>query len=88
MLVLDQFYNYSTNTYSTVLDKVNSSTGTVAIVAGGGTVTPTTTPIQASQAKLNQANGVAVDSSGNIYISDGGYSLQSGGTGFIEEVSY
>jgi sugar lactone lactonase YvrE len=50
--------------------KVNTS-GTLSIFAGTGT-SGTITAGTATSSKLNSPTGVAVDSSGNVYIADGG----------------
>jgi sugar lactone lactonase YvrE len=48
--------------------KVNEETGIITTVAGGGTQTGENVP--ATEAQLNNPFGIAVDSTGDIYISD------------------
>jgi sugar lactone lactonase YvrE len=48
------------------------SGGIITTVAGGGLQSPSKTGISATSAKLNLPTGVAVDSSGNLYIADVG----------------
>jgi sugar lactone lactonase YvrE len=57
------------------IEKVNQA-GVLSIYAGvlgGGTGTPTPGP--ATQSKFNTPNGVAVDGSGNLYVSDTGNNM-------------
>ena len=53
--------------------------GNLTVIAGGGVTAPSTSPQPAISVNLSDAFGVAVDSSGNVYIADGG--------SFLEEVS-
>ncbi len=53
---------------------------TLAVMAGGGSATPTTTAGAATSAKLNAPNSVATDAAGNLYIADATNNL-------IEQVS-
>ena len=53
-----------------VVRKVTASTGVITTVAGTGTCGYNSDGILATSAEMYQPNGVAVDSSGNIYISD------------------
>jgi sugar lactone lactonase YvrE len=53
---------------------------TLAVIAGGGSATPTTTAGAATSAKLNAPNSVATDAAGNLYIADATNNL-------IEQVS-
>jgi len=52
--------------------------GTLSVIAGGGVTSPLSSG-PATQMQLSNPGGVAVDSSGNVYIADTG-------NGFIEEV--
>src|SRR5579884_352002 len=49
------------------VDKVDTS-GKLTVFAGGGASPPSTTPTTATQVRLTNATGVAVDASGNVYI--------------------
>jgi hypothetical protein len=50
--------------------EIVKATGTIMTVAGTGTATYNGDNIPATSAALNQPNGIAVDASGNIFISD------------------
>ncbi len=52
--------------------RVDASTGNIAAFAGTGTSGSTGDGGAAASARLNDPNGVAVDSAGNVYISDTG----------------
>lgn len=52
--------------------KVTASTGDISTMAGNGTAGYSGDGGQAKSAQLNEPNGVAVDSSGNVYIADFG----------------
>jgi DNA-binding beta-propeller fold protein YncE len=53
-------------------EEISGSTGDLSVIAGGGGTAPSTTPVTATAAVFNQPRGVAVDTVGNIYISDAG----------------
>jgi sugar lactone lactonase YvrE len=59
---------YIADTHNDVIEKVDTS-GVLSIVAGTGTAGAPAAGTATSSA-LNQPNGVAVDSSGNLYIAD------------------
>lgn len=70
--------------------KVSTSTGFITTIAGDGTAGFSGDEGLATAAKLNQPNGIAVDSSGNLYISDNGnYRIRKviAGTGIINTVA-
>lgn len=52
------------------VEKVDATTGKMVVVAGGGSLSPSTTPIAATSARIS-ALAVAVDTQGNLYIADG-----------------
>jgi hypothetical protein len=52
------------------VEEVSAATGQIFVMAGGGTVVPSTTPEAATSAKLNAVNSLATDGSGNLYIAD------------------
>lgn len=52
--------------------KVDAATGVITTIAGGGASTGCAFAGTATSATLNQPRGVAIDTSGNIYISDTG----------------
>ena len=66
--LIDQNINDGSN--PNTVEMVSATTGEIAIVAGGGTVVPTTTPKSALSAKLNAVNSLATDTAGNVYIAD------------------
>jgi hypothetical protein len=75
---------YIADEYHSLIEKVNTS-GALSVIAGGGTTTPVggstpTTGLNATAAQLSLPTGVAVDASGNVYITDTNHSL-------IEEVN-
>jgi sugar lactone lactonase YvrE len=65
-----------------VVEKVDATTGQIAVIAGGGGNGPSTTPEPATTASIYPF-GVAVDTTGNLYLVDrfGEY-----GDGLIEEI--
>jgi sugar lactone lactonase YvrE len=66
-------YLYIVDTYNERIRKVelsSSGTGTITTVAGNGTSAFTGDTGLATAASINEANGVAVDAAGNIYIAD------------------
>ena len=54
------------------LEEVFAATGDIAIVAGGGSAVPSTTPQPAMSVKLLNVVAPAVDGAGNVYIVDQG----------------
>ena len=71
---------YIADFQNNLIEKVSAKTGQVEVVAGGGSITPSTSPIPATSALLNGPEGVALDAAGNLYIADYW-------NGFIERVS-
>ena len=70
-LALDSSGNlYIADTDNNRIREVNHSTGAITTVAGTGTAGYNSDNIQATAAYLNDPTGVAVDSSGNLYIAD------------------
>jgi len=63
---------YIADSYTNAVRMVTASTGNIATVAGSGTPGFAGDKDVATQAKITQVYGLAVDSSGNIYISDTG----------------
>jgi sugar lactone lactonase YvrE len=61
---------YIADTYNDVVEKITPS-GTLSVIAGDGRP-GAPTPGPATATPLGGPNGVAVDSSGNLYIADGG----------------
>ena len=61
---------YIADTYNNRIRKVNSTTGIITTIAGNGTAGYSGDGGPATNAQLNYPYGVAVDSSGNIYIAD------------------
>jgi Putative Ig domain/NHL repeat len=61
---------YIADWYNNRIREVVKSTGDIATVAGTGTGSYNGDGIAATSAMVNHPNGVAVDSSGNIYIGD------------------
>jgi sugar lactone lactonase YvrE len=61
---------YIADTANNVIRKVTASTGDISTVAGNGTSGYTGNGGSATSAELASPEGVAVDSSGNIYIAD------------------
>ena len=60
------------DTANNTVREVNASTGVITTVAGTGTAGYNGDSIQATAAKLNAPDGVAVDSSGDLFIADTG----------------
>jgi Chitobiase/beta-hexosaminidase C-terminal domain/IPT/TIG domain/Family of unknown function (DUF6067) len=56
--------------YPNAVEEVSAATGEIFVMAGGGSVVPTTTPEAATSALLNAVNSLATDSAGNLYIAD------------------
>jgi hypothetical protein len=63
---------YIADTNNNRVRKVTASTGIITTVAGNGTYGYNGDGIASASAELGQPEGVAVDSSGNIYIADSG----------------
>ena len=57
---------------NSVVRKVNVSNGNITTIAGNGTAGYSGDGGQATAAELNGPSGVAIDSSGNLYIADAG----------------
>jgi sugar lactone lactonase YvrE len=72
-IALDSSGNlYIADTVNNAIRKVTISTGIITTVAGTGTPGYSGTKGVATSATLNSPNGVALDSSGNLYIADTG----------------
>jgi sugar lactone lactonase YvrE len=70
-IAIDSYGNlYIADPNNSVIRKINASTGIISTVAGNGTSGYTGDGGAATKAELNQPLGVAVDSSGNLYIAD------------------
>jgi len=71
-IVFDSLGNwYFADQYNYRIREVNASTGIITTVAGNGTAGYSGDGAAATSAEINGPSGVALDSSGNIYISDG-----------------
>lgn len=66
---------YIADSGSGLIEKMNTATGTIVLLAGGGRSTPSTTPEPATDAALNNPAGVAADQFGNVYVADDGNGL-------------
>jgi sugar lactone lactonase YvrE len=90
-IALDSSGNlYIADTVNNAIRKVTASTGIITTVAGIGTPGNSGDNGLATKAALNSPNGVAVDSSGNIYIADTGNNVireVSASSGVIERVA-
>jgi sugar lactone lactonase YvrE len=90
-IALDSSGNlYIADTVNNAIRKVTASTGIITTVAGIGTPGNSGDNGVATKAALNSPNGVAVDSSGNIYIADTGNNVireVSASSGVIERVA-
>jgi YD repeat-containing protein len=65
------------DTYNCVVREISASTGDISTIAGNGTCGTTTYGGLATSTELNRPGGVALDGSGNLYISDSGTHLIS-----------
>ena len=63
---------YIADIYNSRIRKVTASTGIISTIAGNGTQGSSGDGGAATSAELYSASGVAVDSSGNVYIADSG----------------
>ena len=63
-----------------LVEKLDAVTGTIVVVAGGGSTVPSISGTPATQASLYMPYGVAVSKNGDLYISDSG-------NGLIEKVA-
>ncbi len=71
VVVVDSANNiYIANSYTYVVDMVTASTGMIAIAGGDGTPGTAGEGTAATSANIGDIHGLAVDSNGNIYISD------------------
>jgi len=61
---------YITDVFSNRIRKVNAYTGIISTVAGNGTSGYTGDGLLATNAELNEPEGIAVDTAGNLYIGD------------------
>jgi trimeric autotransporter adhesin len=61
---------YIANSYTYVVDMVQASTGILSMIGGDGTPGTAGDDEAATSANITDVHGIAVDSSGNIYISD------------------
>ena len=81
LFISDSFHN--------LVRKVTAATGIISVVAGGGSAAGSDgygDGLAATSASLTNPTGLAVDASGNVYISDSGHSLVrvvSASTGII-----
>ncbi len=66
---------YIAEEFNACIQKVTASSGIITVVAGQGAGGLTANGIAATDAKLSQPSGVALDALGNIYIADQGTSL-------------
>jgi len=81
---------YIAGTGSNKVRVVNAASGNIATAAGTGAAGYTGDGVAATAATLNGPNGVALDTSGNIYIADTGNNVIrkiSAQTGFISTVA-
>jgi trimeric autotransporter adhesin len=81
---------YIADTYNHRIRMVTKSTGIISTVAGTGSSGYSGDGGQATSAALNNPNGVAVDASGNIYITDSSISrirMVTKSTGIISTVA-
>ncbi len=66
---------YITDYLGARVDMVTASTGQIVVLAGGGSTVPSTTPVAATSAQLDQPLGLALDGSGNVYFSEAARNL-------------
>ena len=90
-VVLDSSGNiYIADYFNSRIRKVTVSSGVITTVAGNGTAGYSGDGAAATSAEINKAEGVFVDSSGNIYIADGVNNRVrevSASTGYISTVA-
>jgi sugar lactone lactonase YvrE len=60
---------YISDTANNFIERLDNS-GNITVIAGGGSIVPSTTPMLGTVAKLNQPEGIAVDKAGNVYFAD------------------
>ena len=58
-----------------LIEKLDASSGTIVVIAGGGSTVPSINGMPATQASLYMPYGVAVSNNGDLYISDSGNGL-------------
>jgi len=81
---------YIADTYNSVIRKVTAATGIIGTVAGNGSFSYGGDGGPAANAQLHEPTGVAVDSTGNLYIADQGNNVirkVAAATGIISTVA-
>jgi sugar lactone lactonase YvrE len=66
----DVFFTDINNASTGIVDEFVPSAGTIVQVAGGGSVTASTTPIAASKVNIGFVLNIALDGAGNLYLAD------------------